>query len=103
MTELPFQKRKRVKDPRAITEYKRRHLWCEGCTKARTEDVHHLVSRQMGGDDDPSNFLALCRRCHRAWADVNQTRAEWYVTRSGTMSEEARYKVAHALRLEPPS
>lgn len=98
--ELPFQKRKRIRDPRAITEYKRRHPWCEGCLNARADDVHHVTSRARGGSDVPENFLALCRKCHRAWADVNKTRREWYEARAGVMSEEASAKVRRALRVD---
>ena len=29
-------------------------------------DVHHVVKRSQGGEDTPSNCLALCRPCHDA-------------------------------------
>lgn len=33
------------------------------CREVATE-VHHLVPRSRGGNDDPDNTLALCHPCH---------------------------------------
>lgn len=33
------------------------------CTR-RAEHVHHIKLRSRGGDDDPSNLLAVCFPCH---------------------------------------
>ena len=97
---LPFQKRKRLRDPKALALYRRQHPRCEGCGKRPSAEVHHLVSRQMGGDDTPDNLLALCAiPCHREWTGVDRTRAEWLAARERTMSEETIIKVKRALRL----
>lgn len=101
MTGLAFPKPpKRVKDPRLLRDYKRRHAVCEACAVRRSEDVHHLVSRQKSGGDVEENLLALCRRCHRAWADVNRTRRQWLADHEAAMTVEARAKVKRALRME---
>lgn len=95
---LPLGKTRRVRDPGALTQYKRQHPRCEGCGKAKTDDAHHIRSKAMGGDDDPeTNIIALCRRCHMAWTNVNRTRAEWLDARKATMTPEARAKVLLAL------
>ncbi len=37
---------------------------CEACGRPGRLDVHHLVKRsQGGGDADPDQLVALCRRC----------------------------------------
>jgi len=28
------------------------------------DDVHHIVTRGAGGDDDLANLICLCRECH---------------------------------------
>jgi hypothetical protein len=42
------------------------------CRKCRQQfapkclEVHHVIPREWGGNDDPTNLLALCVECHRA-------------------------------------
>jgi len=39
---------------------------CQQCKAQNVAfDVHHIVSRQRGGSNDPSNLITLCRPCHR--------------------------------------
>jgi N6-L-threonylcarbamoyladenine synthase len=37
---------------------------CNGKSKDRVLEVHHIVSRQVGGDR-PDNLITLCRSCHK--------------------------------------
>ncbi len=37
---------------------------CQGKSKDRRLEVHHLVFRSQGGSDDESNLLTLCKTCH---------------------------------------
>jgi len=42
---------------------------CQGCGCACSggeADVHHLIPRAGGGDDDPANLVTLCDGCHAA-------------------------------------
>ena len=39
---------------------------CKGKTKDTVLNVHHIESRQTGGDS-PSNLVTLCRNCHKAY------------------------------------
>lgn len=91
---------KRIRDPRFLASYKRGHPRCEACATARSDDVHHLRSRQMGGSDVPENVLALCRSCHRGWADVNRTRQNWLAQHAATMTDVAWEKVRRVLQRE---
>lgn len=36
-----------------------------GCF-GRAEVPHHIIKRQRGGGDDPSNILPVCHNCHGA-------------------------------------
>lgn len=39
---------------------------CEACRHRRAQDIHHVIKRSQGGDDNPeANLIALCRPCHR--------------------------------------
>ncbi len=38
-----------------------------GCGRTRFLEVHHIVSRQQGGGNDPENLVTLCASCHRLW------------------------------------
>ena len=47
---------------------------CEFCQAARATDMHHRISRGVGGKWHPANIVHLCRACHekatkyRDWA-----------------------------------
>lgn len=36
---------------------------CTGCGQ-QSVDIHHLLPRSLGGDNDIENLCAVCRRCH---------------------------------------
>jgi 5-methylcytosine-specific restriction endonuclease McrA len=41
-------------------------ILCEcGCGKV-ANDIHHVVSRSLGGKDTINNLIALARNCHEA-------------------------------------
>ena len=42
---------------------------CEVCDKARATEMHHRISRGVGGTWCPANILHLCHRCHRQATD----------------------------------
>ena len=97
MNDPAFPKPYRYRDSANITRYKRAHPVCQACRKARTEDAHHLRSKSNFGGDEDENLIALCRRCHKAWADVDQTRREWFNERAANMDDATRTKVEAAL------
>ncbi len=45
-----------------------RHL-CQapGCGRTRFLEVHHIVSRSQGGQNEKENLVTLCASCHRLW------------------------------------
>jgi len=48
---------------RAVVLERDKHQ-CRACGQKHGLDVHHVVMRSLGGSDDESNLLALCRDCH---------------------------------------
>jgi len=38
-----------------------------GCGRTRFLEVHHIVSRQHGGNNQTANLMTLCASCHRLW------------------------------------
>lgn len=45
---------------------------CEFCSSARATDMHHRISRGVGGKWSPANILHICRACH---SDANRPEA----------------------------
>ena len=39
---------------------------CKGKTKDNRLEVHHIIFRSMGGSDEESNLITLCKTCHDA-------------------------------------
>lgn len=40
---------------------------CQACRKRfslRSLNLHHIIPRSMGGDEEPSNLILLCCGCH---------------------------------------
>ena len=38
-------------------------ILCEACGR-KAVDIHHIIFRSHGGNDDINNLIALCRKCH---------------------------------------
>jgi len=50
--------------------------WCSDCLTEPSSEVHHLVAKRDGGEDDAANLLALCKSCHsKRTADEARGRA----------------------------
>lgn len=49
-------------------QYVKAHLFCEECFKrgilAPVDEVHHIVPVSIGGTNNPSNLMSLCKSCH---------------------------------------
>lgn len=43
---------------------------CRVCGKKMSGQVHHIISRRLGGSDDVSNLITLCGRCHMVVSPV---------------------------------
>lgn len=47
--------------------------FCQTCLRNKAElptyetlETHHIIERQHGGSEDPSNLIVLCKYCHTA-------------------------------------
>ncbi|HIW31222.1 MAG TPA: HNH endonuclease [Candidatus Paenibacillus intestinavium] len=58
---------------------------CEGKTKDKILNVHHIESRKTGGDS-PDNLLTLCETCHRK---IHEEEKEHLFTRKSTTFRDA--------------
>ena len=48
---------------------------CELCGQKQPLQVHHILPRSRGGQDEPDNWLVVCAwRCHR-WIHENPKKA----------------------------
>lgn len=90
---------RRVKDAKTVARYRAQHRVCEcGCHGNRALEVHHIVSRKMGGGDLDENLLVLTASCHAAWHTWGGR--EWFRRRETRMADDACAKIRAALRLD---
>ena len=72
---------------------------CKGKSKDKILNVHHIVSRRVGGDS-PSNLITLCETCHKAYHRGEfelKIKREESLKGPGTMSV-MRWKLYHSLK-----
>jgi 5-methylcytosine-specific restriction endonuclease McrA len=104
LDQLPFAKpERRITDRKALESYARQHPCCEvmGCKARRSQlETHHIKSRKMGGSDISSNLLRLCGfgGHHTEFHTVGGR--EWFRRYESRLPEDARAKIAAALRIE---
>ena len=51
------------------------HCWRGGCQ--RNLERCHIVPHTLGGTDEPSNIVLLCKRCHREGPNVTDPEIMW--------------------------
>ena len=49
---------------------KRDQLKCRLCGKSPSAQVHHIISRSKGGNNDFNNLVTLCGKCHMLLSPV---------------------------------
>jgi len=77
---------------------------CKGKSKDTVLELHHIVTRQVGGDR-PDNLITLCSTCHRK---ISQGKRKLSVTpskgyREATFMTTIRWKLVNALKEEGKS
>ena len=50
---------------------------CWRCGCVRNLERCHIIPRALGGEDIPSNFVLLCKRCHSENPNVNDPEIMW--------------------------
>lgn len=51
--------------------------YCWNCGSPKELTRCHIVPHSLGGKDEPSNFVILCRRCHEEAPNVENPRIMW--------------------------
>ncbi len=72
---------------------------CKGKSKDKVLEVHHLVSRQTGGDR-PDNLITLCKTCHKR-VSIGKLKLKAEPSKSfkaETFMSMVRWKLINALR-----
>lgn len=59
--------------------------WCQGKSKDRVLNVHHIESRKTGGDS-PDNLITLCETCHDL---IHRNHLEEKITRKSSRLRDA--------------
>jgi 5-methylcytosine-specific restriction endonuclease McrA len=52
---------------REVLARDRHRCQAPGCGRTRFLEVHHIVPRNLGGNNKPENLTTLCGACHRLW------------------------------------
>ena len=50
---------------------------CWRCGSAKELTRCHIVPHSLGGDDEPANYVMLCRQCHEEGPNVNDPEIMW--------------------------
>ena len=50
---------------------------CWRCGSERSLERCHIIPRSLGGEDIPSNYVLLCKRCHLENPNVDDTEIMW--------------------------
>lgn len=54
--------------------FKRDNFYCQSCEKKFKKErltVHHIIPRDKGGNNEPSNLITLCHDCHNEIEELN--------------------------------
>jgi len=72
---------------------------CKGKSRDKVLEVHHIVSRQVGGDR-PDNLITLCRSCHQKLhrGELNIELRARKGFKAETFMSTVRWKVVNRLR-----
>ena len=57
--------KKRQREMLATWRYRQKNRICEICRIRKAEHTHHLIPFSQGGKDKESNFIAVCKICHK--------------------------------------
>ena len=54
----------RIRNRYQMVKYRKDHPVCEECCARKATCTHHIIPFCEGGEDIPSNYMALCNECH---------------------------------------
>lgn len=69
-----YSKKDRLIDSKTYSKLKSKKK-CDNCHKklhGKIPEIHHKISHELGGSNDESNLLALCKECHKKLDEQNE-------------------------------
>jgi len=64
---------------------------CWNCGHCRSLQKCHIIPRSIGGEDEPSNIVALCAQCHDLSPDVSDESEIWRWIKSNRAGRSGMY------------
>ena len=68
---------KRIDECDLSVDWSEAEEYCWNCGSPKELTRCHIVPRSLGGEDVPSNYVLLCRRCHEQAPNVKDPRIIW--------------------------
>jgi 5-methylcytosine-specific restriction endonuclease McrA len=63
---------------------------CQKCGSKLRLEVHHVVPRHLDGDDELSNLITFCKKCHSKSHPRESGHAKYPITKTFQISEEMK-------------
>jgi len=67
---------------------------CQKCGSKDRLEVHHVTPRHLGGSDELSNLVTLCKKCHARAHPYESGHARYPITKTFQVSEEMQAELA---------
>lgn len=68
---------RRIDEDEISTDWREADTHCWRCGCQRNLERCHIVPHTLGGTDEPSNIVLLCKRCHREGPNVTDPEIMW--------------------------
>lgn len=69
--------RKRIYEGDLSVDWSEANTHCWRCGCERNLERCHIIPHSLGGKDDPSNIVLLCKRCHAEGPNVEDSEIMW--------------------------
>jgi len=53
-----------MKDKEIYQKIVEEQKWCQLCGSTNWLEIHHIMYRSQGGNNDERNLIRLCKQCH---------------------------------------
>lgn len=63
-----------MKDKEIYQKIADEQKWCQLCGSTNWLEIHHIIYRSQGGNNDERNLIRLCKKCHML---VHSNKKKW--------------------------
>lgn len=63
-----------MKDKEVYQKIVEEQKWCQLCGSTNWLEIHHIMYRSQGGNNDERNLIRLCKQCHML---VHSNKKKW--------------------------